>query len=375
MLEAALLALALASDPRTQLEALEARRAAERAAAALLAARERSVLDALDESERASREAEAEAAAARARQAESAGRLAKAVEEESEADRRYRGLAASLRPRLVARERWSRLGELRLLALSPSLGELVKRQALIARVLARDAAELREARAAVDARERAAALGRAESERQSALLAEAEAEWASAVARRDARRVLLASVRGERDLHERAAREADGQGRKLAEFIAALPPARSGEVPYRGFAELRGRLPSPAVGRVEVGFGKVVDPRFGTVTVQKGVDIAASPGEAVRAVAPGRVVHAGWFKGYGNLVIVDHGDGYHTLVAHLASMTTAAGEDVEAGSLLGTVGDTGSMKGAYLYFEVREKGRPLDPAAWLARQAPTMIGR
>jgi len=118
-----------------------------------------------------------------------------------------------------------------------------------------------------------------------------------------------------------------------------------------------------------------VNPRFNTVTVQNGLDISAAAGAPVRAVAAGRVVHAGWFKGYGNLVIVDHGDGYHTLVAHLASMTTAAGEDVEAGSLLGTVGDTGSMKGAYLYFEVREKGRPLDPAAWLARQAPTMIGR
>jgi septal ring factor EnvC (AmiA/AmiB activator) len=77
------------------------------------------------------------------------------------------------------------------------------------------------------------------------------------------------------------------------------------------------------------------------------------------------VVHAGWFKGYGNLVIVDHGGGYHSLVAHLAAMRTAQGEDVEAGSVLGTVGDSGSLKGAYLYFELREKGKPVDPAAWL----------
>ena len=109
----------------------------------------------------------------------------------------------------------------------------------------------------------------------------------------------------------------------------------------------------------------MVDPRFRTVTVQKGVDIAARRGEEVLAVAPGRVVHAGWFKGYGNLVIVDHGEGFHTLVAHLASMTAAAGEDVEAGATLGTVGDTGSLKGAYLYFEIREHGKPLDPKAWL----------
>ena len=110
----------------------------------------------------------------------------------------------------------------------------------------------------------------------------------------------------------------------------------------------------------------MVDPRFRTVTVQKGVDIAARRGEEVLAVAPGRVAHAGWFKGYGNLVIVDHGEGFHTLVAHLASMTSAAGEDVQTGSVLGTVGDTGSLKGAYLYFEIRENGKPLDPKSWLS---------
>jgi septal ring factor EnvC (AmiA/AmiB activator) len=119
-------------------------------------------------------------------------------------------------------------------------------------------------------------------------------------------------------------------------------------------------------GPVAVGFGRVVDARFRTVTVQNGVDIAARRGDAVRAVARGRVVHAGWFKGYGNLVIVDHGDGFHTLVAHLDTMTAAGGEDVEAGTLLGTAGDTGSTRGVFLYFEIREKGRPVDPRAWLS---------
>jgi septal ring factor EnvC (AmiA/AmiB activator) len=121
----------------------------------------------------------------------------------------------------------------------------------------------------------------------------------------------------------------------------------------------------PADGPISVGFGKVVNPRFNTVTIQNGVDIEAAAGAPVHAVAPGRVVHAGWFKGYGNLIIVDHGGGYHTLVAHLASMRTAQGEDVEAGTVIGTVGDSGSLKGAYLYFELRERGKPVDPRPWL----------
>jgi septal ring factor EnvC (AmiA/AmiB activator) len=110
----------------------------------------------------------------------------------------------------------------------------------------------------------------------------------------------------------------------------------------------------------------VVNPKFNTVTVQHGLDVEAPAGAPVVAVAAGRVVHAGWFKGYGNLLIVDHGEGYHTLVAHLATMQTAMGEDVAAGDVLGTVGDSGSLKGPYLYFELREKGRPVDPRPWLS---------
>ena len=366
MTAAALLALALAADPRARLEALEARKAAERQAARELADRERSVLDTLEEAEQAWRAAEAQARAAEAERARSAERLARAVRDEAAAAERHRALVARLHPRLAALQRMGRVGELQLLASATSLADLVKRRALLGRVLESDAAALREARDAILEQERLTTGRREEATRQEALAAAARERRADAQVRRDRFRAVLGSVRGERQLHERAASEAEVQARKLAEFVAALPPARSGPAPYSGFAALRGRLPLPAGTRVEVGFGRVVDPRFHTVTVQKGVDIAAARGEPVMAVAPGRVVHAGWFKGYGNLVIVDHGDGFHTLVAHLASMSAAAGEDVEAGSPLGTVGDTGSLKGAYLYFEIRENGKPLDPKAWLA---------
>jgi septal ring factor EnvC (AmiA/AmiB activator) len=362
---ALLLALVLAADPRARLNELEARRAAERAAARALADRELSVLDTLEQVERTWRDAEAQARAAEAERSRSAARLAVAESEEAAAQARHRALMGRLRPRLAALDRMTRVGELRLLVSAPSLEDLVKRRALLAKVVQADAAVLRGTREALLEQERLTAVRRTEAARQGALAAEASARRAEASTRRDGFRAILAAVRGERQIHERAAAEADVQSRKLAEFIEALPQARSGSAPYTGFAALRGRLPRPAGSRIDVGFGKVVDPRFRTVTVQKGVDIAARRGEEVLAVAPGRVVHAGWFKGYGNLVIVDHGEGFHTLVAHLASMTAAAGEDVEAGAMLGTVGDTGSLKGAYLYFEIREHGKPLDPKAWL----------
>ena len=365
MRAAVLLALALAADPRARLNELEARKAAERAAARALADRELSVLDTLEQVERAWRDSEAQARAAEALRASSKDRLAGAESEEAAAQARHRAVVEKLRPRLASLQRMARVGELRLLVSAPSLGDLVKRRSLLGKIVQGDAAALREARDALLDQERLTSLRRTEALRQETLASEAASRRAEASTRRDGFRATLAAVRGERRIHERAAGEADAQSRKLAEFIEALSPARSEPAPNTGFASLRGRLPRPAGSRIDVGFGKVVDPRFRTVTVQKGVDIAARQGEEVRAVAPGRVVHAGWFKGYGNLIIVDHGEGYHTLVAHLATMTAAAGEDVQAGALLGTVGDTGSLKGAYLYFEIREHGKPLDPKAWL----------
>src|SRR5688572_21263839 len=79
------------------------------------------------------------------------------------------------------------------------------------------------------------------------------------------------------------------------------------------FEDLKGRLSFPVKGYLGAGFGKVIDPRFGTVTLQQGIALRAPAGEAVRAVAPGKIVFAGWLRGYGNLLILDHGGGYHTL--------------------------------------------------------------
>ena len=359
------LALALGTDPRAQLEALKARKAAEEAASRALQEREGSLLSAVDTAEHAWLEADAAARDADAERAAAERRLARAKSEEAVAQRELDALEEDLGPRLRARARLGKLSELRVLAASTSLADLVKRRYLWERVVAHDVALLGEAQKALDARERARVARAKEAARIGALARDAQERRDIAAALRDEHRTLLGAIRNALSLHERAAAEVAVQEVKLADFVAALPPAGSGAALHTGFALLRGKLPYPVAGTIEVGFGRVVNPRFNTVTVQKGLDLRAPAGTPVRAVAPGRVAHAGWFKGYGNLVIVDHGDDYHTLVAHLASMSTAMGEEVQAGALLGTVGDTGSLKGPYLYFEVRERGRPVDPRAWL----------
>ena len=362
-----LAALLAAGSPRAQLEALEARRRGEEQAARILAQQERSILDTLGEAETALVEARAEWKRVEAQRAQAESRLHHARAAEASAGARMASTLAELRPRLLARARMGRAGELQILLASRSLADLVKRRYLIDRILSRDLALLGDAHAALAEREQARAERELEAGRLQLLAAEVDDRRLQAEARREERETLLSALRSARAFHERAAVEASAQSRKLADFVATLPPPRAGLTGPGGFAARKGRLHLPAQGPITVGFGRVVNPKFNTVTVQNGVDVQAPAGAPVRAIAPGRVVHAGWFKGYGNLVIVDHGEGYHTLVAHLASMRTAMGEEVDAGDMLGTVGDSGSLKGTYLYFEIRERGRPVDPRPWVGR--------
>jgi len=190
------------------------------------------------------------------------------------------------------------------------------------------------------------------------------------------RRVLLAKVRDERAYHERTVGELSEATRKLEAFIRELqakqrrvakaPPPKPGiEPPALGFGTLRGRLPWPTEGRIIAAYGAQVHPRFGTRTFRNGVDIEAGEGREVGAVFGGHVIYTGWFKGYGNLIILDHEHEYVTLYAHIAEILVKEGDDVRQGQKIGTVGDTGSLEGPRLYFEVRFQGKPQDPEQWL----------
>jgi septal ring factor EnvC (AmiA/AmiB activator) len=194
------------------------------------------------------------------------------------------------------------------------------------------------------------------------------------------RRGLLARVRDERAYHERMVGELTEAARRLEAFIgdlqakqrrlARVPPPKGGIAPPRvGFGNLRGRLPWPTEGRIIAAFGAQVHPRFGTRTFRNGVDIEANEGREVAAVYAGHVIYTGWFKGYGNLIILDHDNECYTLYAHMAEIGVREGDDVRQGQRLGTVGDTGSLEGPRLYFEVRFQGKPQDPEQWLRQRS------
>ena len=213
----------------------------------------------------------------------------------------------------------------------------------------------------------------------STLRAQVERERAEMDREAARRRGLLAKVREERAYHERMVGELSEAAKRLEALIRDLqarqrrmtklpPPGKGGEPPAIGFGTLRGSLPWPTDGRIVSAFGEQVHPRFGTRTFRRGIDIEAGEGAGIVAVAAGHVVYTGWFKGYGNLIILDHGNDFYTLYAHAAEIRVKEGDDVRQGQTIGAVGDTGSLAGPRLYFEVRYQGRPQDPAEWLRRR-------
>jgi murein hydrolase activator len=158
--------------------------------------------------------------------------------------------------------------------------------------------------------------------------------------------------------------QVEGQVRALLERLAR--PGSQEPVPSLGFARSRGHLEWPARGRLAVPFGNVRHPRFNTEVPHPGIDIAASPGQAVRAVFQGRVVFSDWFKGYGQMVVIDHGDSYLSIYGHVDERLVSTGEDVSGGDVIARSGQSGSFEDPSLYFEIRHEGKPEDPARWLS---------
>ncbi len=130
------------------------------------------------------------------------------------------------------------------------------------------------------------------------------------------------------------------------------------------FAQRKGSLPWPANGRIREKFGS---PRASGGLRWSGMLIDAKSGQDVSAIARGRVAFTDWLRGYGLLVIIDHGDGYMSLYGHNQSVFKEIGEWVEEGEIIASVGSSGGQSRSQLYFEVRHKGKPVNPAIWCRR--------
>ena len=162
----------------------------------------------------------------------------------------------------------------------------------------------------------------------------------------------------------RLARLVEGIGRALSARVESVPesgPLR-GQALSASFSSLRGKLRLPVLGELTGRFGA---PRGAAGTEAKGVFIRAPEGEPVRAIAPGQVVYSDWMRGFGNLLIVDHGEAYLSIYANNESVLKRVGELVATGETIATTGASGGNEETGLYFELRHLGKAFDPLRWV----------
>lgn len=194
----------------------------------------------------------------------------------------------------------------------------------------------------------------------------------------------LTKIRQDKKTYQVSLKELQANARRLQSMVERLEarsrksytqkndkkPLISGNYPQppvsdKGFGSQRGRLSVPASGEIVSRFGKQKHPEFNSFTFNNGISIAAPMNADIHAVFDGEIIFADKFKGYGNMVIIDHGGGYFTLYAHTARITKRVGASVHKNETVAQVGDTDSTRGAQLYFEIRYQGKPIDPGPWL----------
>ncbi|MGB6242329.1 MAG: peptidoglycan DD-metalloendopeptidase family protein [Castellaniella sp.] len=221
-----------------------------------------------------------------------------------------------------------------------------------------------------------AEIARAEARRQAALKAAAErrAKERAEQARREQQRLAQQQAQQVREQAERHVRESVGTDLSAEEQAASagqsrpVPPtaAEPAEdagraMPDTGFSGLRKNLPRPVAGEVQGRFG-MQRPEGG---VWRGIVLRSALGTPVHAVAPGRVVYAHWLSGFGNLLIIDHGQQYLSIYGYTQALLKQVGDVVAAGDVVARVGATGGQVEPGLYFELRHQGAPINPQLWL----------
>ena len=272
--------------------------------------------------------------------------------------------------RMVALYKLNWLGKFQLMASATSLNELLQRKTAIARILAYDEkvmSQIMDNRRSLEIMRSQLHAQRDEKRRRAERY---QQEIDRMAAERTKRSKLLAYVRKEMSAQQASVESLKQAALELDEKIQNLGVGVTGTAADEYFEDkpfqaYKGLLKMPVKGKIVSLFGKFKNTRYDVLNFRSGIEIQTERGEPIQAVYRGKILYADWFKGYGNMIIIDHGNSYYTVYAHIEEVFKTAGDVVESGEVMATVGDTGSMTGPKLYFEVRHHGKPLDPMQWL----------
>lgn len=198
-----------------------------------------------------------------------------------------------------------------------------------------------------------------------------KAEEESLAEKKKNKEMVLASVKKEKSSYAKMLNELEDASKRILDIIRESEKAEKEKAEIfsdKSFSTLKGKLPWPVDGKVAIQYGSQKDPEFNTPIFRSGTYIQSNADSFAKAVHSGKVVFAEWFKGYGQLVIVNHGDGYHTLYGSLSEIFMKVGDIIKRNQIVGRIGNSGILNSPGLYFEVRYKGKPLDPLQWLKRR-------
>ena len=177
---------------------------------------------------------------------------------------------------------------------------------------------------------------------------------------------FLKKIKNKKSLNIRTRKELVAASNNLNELIKKLlVKLVSGE--GLEISDKKGRLNLPLNGQILNKFGRKRVKEYDSYIVYNGINVKATKGTHVRAIFDGKILFAGELEGYGNLVIVGHGDKYHSLYGHLDDINVSVDRVVKTGEIIGLSGDSGSLEGEVLYFELRRNGKPIKPLPWFRR--------
>jgi murein hydrolase activator len=270
-----------------------------------------------------------------------------------------------LRTRLLALYRLGGLSYVRLLLSLDEEGDPVEAMSMLGYLVSRDArlvSRFQETRKQLGRRQVELA---AQKERWQGTRAEVERQRQAVAAAVVQKEQTIEKLRRDEQTAERQIAELEEKAKRLQRLVEVLSQQKQGLDPDIDIRAVQGALPWPLRGKIVERFGRQRNPKFATFTVNNGIKVEAAPGTEVRAVFQGTVLFVQWFKGYGNLIILDHGNRVFSLYGNLKAPLVAVGDAVAAGQTIAGAGESEEAGAGYLYFEIRNDNRPEDPQKWL----------
>lgn len=333
--------------------------------------KERSVIDELDAAEETLSRVRHQVHAAEAKLEKIKAQIDQLQNDHAALEKDIAANQAHAAMRLEALYKLSWVGRVQLLATSDTFFDFIQRKSNLEKVLQQDEAlleKLNQDQIAVETLLEKLNVSKAEQRAQELTL---KSRLQTLDEEQRKRNRLLAKIRGEKKLTAAALTALQSAAEELDSTVRQLRPRKVQVNPetvpgsQSPFYTHKGLLSWPVKGKILSFFGPYRDKKYNVTNFQRGIDIQAERGEPIRAVADGYTIFAKWFKGFGNMMIVDHGNHYYTVYAYLEEFFKVKGDRVEKGEVIATVGDSGSLMGPALHFEVRHRGEPLDPLKWI----------